>query len=194
MTPKCLAVSLLFSVRTFYFCVLSCVWLFSTLWTVAHQAPLFMGFPGKEYWSGLLFSPPGIFLTQSSSPRLLCLLHWQVDSLPLSHLGSPYYWVCFFPNGPSCASSGYGAFSCSIYLILSLWYILCSLFLEILLVTRWISWTSLLSCFSSLRFIFCGSLHCLLSRAVVFSIVIRRQSWSSEGSWGGKAFWHRDFI
>ena len=25
------------------------------------QAPLFMGFPGQEYWSGLPFPPPGIF-------------------------------------------------------------------------------------------------------------------------------------
>ena len=30
-----------------------------TLWTVVHQAPLFMGFPGQEYWSGLPFLSPG---------------------------------------------------------------------------------------------------------------------------------------
>ena len=29
--------------------------LFVTLWTVAHQAPLFMGFSRQEYWSGLPF-------------------------------------------------------------------------------------------------------------------------------------------
>ena len=40
-------------------CVLSCVWLFMALWTVAHQAPLFMGFPRQEHWSGLPFPPPG---------------------------------------------------------------------------------------------------------------------------------------
>ena len=28
------------------------VQLFATLWTVAHQAPLPMGFPKQEYWSG----------------------------------------------------------------------------------------------------------------------------------------------
>ena len=33
----------------------SCV----TPWTVVHQAPLFMGFPGQEYWSGLPFPSPG---------------------------------------------------------------------------------------------------------------------------------------
>ena len=28
-------------------------------WTVAYQAPLSMGFPRQESWSGLPFSPPG---------------------------------------------------------------------------------------------------------------------------------------
>ena len=34
------------------------VQLFSTLWTVPYQAPLFMGFPRQEYWSGLPFPSP----------------------------------------------------------------------------------------------------------------------------------------
>ena len=38
---------------------LSCVWLFVTPWTVAHQAPPFMGFSRQEYWSGLPFPSPG---------------------------------------------------------------------------------------------------------------------------------------
>ena len=32
---------------------------FVTPWTVAHQAPLFMGFSRQEYWSGLPFPSPG---------------------------------------------------------------------------------------------------------------------------------------
>ena len=32
---------------------------FVTPWTVAHQAPLSMGFSRQEYWSGLPFPPPG---------------------------------------------------------------------------------------------------------------------------------------
>ena len=40
-------------------CVLSQVQLFMTPWTVAHQAPLFMGFLKQEYWSGLSITPPG---------------------------------------------------------------------------------------------------------------------------------------
>ena len=37
---------------------LSCIWLFVTLWTVAGQVPLPMGFPRQEYWSGLPFPSP----------------------------------------------------------------------------------------------------------------------------------------
>ena len=38
---------------------LSCVQLFATPWTVAHQAPLSMGISRQEYWSGLPFPSPG---------------------------------------------------------------------------------------------------------------------------------------
>ena len=31
----------------------------ATPWTVAHQAPLSMGFPRQEHWAGLLFPSPG---------------------------------------------------------------------------------------------------------------------------------------
>ena len=43
-------------------CVLSCfshVQLLVTLWTVAHQAPLSMGFSRQEYWNGMPCPPPG---------------------------------------------------------------------------------------------------------------------------------------
>ena len=38
---------------------LSCVWLFETPWTVAHQFPLPTGFPRQEYWSVWPCPPPG---------------------------------------------------------------------------------------------------------------------------------------
>ena len=38
---------------------LSRVQLFATPWTIAPQAPLPMGFPSQEYWSGLPFPSPG---------------------------------------------------------------------------------------------------------------------------------------
>ena len=51
------------------------VWLSATLWTVGHQAPLPMGFSRQEYWTELSFLLQGVFLTQGSNQRLLCLLH-----------------------------------------------------------------------------------------------------------------------
>ena len=39
-------------------CLLSRVWLFATLWAVAHQAPLSVEFSKQENWSGLPFPPP----------------------------------------------------------------------------------------------------------------------------------------
>ena len=70
-------------------CVLSCVRLLATPWTVAHQVPLSMGFPGKNTRVGCHFLLQEIFPTQGSSPHLLRLLHWQVGSLPLMPLGKP---------------------------------------------------------------------------------------------------------
>ena len=36
----------------------SCVRLFANLWTIAHLAPLFLGFSRQELWNGLLCPPP----------------------------------------------------------------------------------------------------------------------------------------
>ena len=48
----------------------SCVWLFATLWAVAHQAPLSMGFPKQKYWSGLP-CPPADLPESGSEPESL---------------------------------------------------------------------------------------------------------------------------
>ena len=50
---------------------LSCVWLFVTPWTVAHQAPLSMGFSRQEYWSGLSCPPPGDLPNPGIKPMFL---------------------------------------------------------------------------------------------------------------------------
>ena len=55
---------------------LSHVQLFGTPWTVAHQAPLSMGFSRQEYWSGVPFPTqgdlpdPGIELASLGTPAL----------------------------------------------------------------------------------------------------------------------------
>ena len=65
-------------------CVLCCVRVFATPGAVSCQAPLSMGFPRQEYWSGYHFLLQGIFPTQGLNPSLLCLLHYrQVFAEPL---------------------------------------------------------------------------------------------------------------
>ena len=58
----------------------------ATSWTVAHQALLFIDSPGKNTEMGCHVLLQEIFPTQGSN---LCLLHWQADSLPQNHRGSP---------------------------------------------------------------------------------------------------------
>ena len=65
--------------------VLSCfnsVLLFVTLWTVACQASLSMGFSRQEYWNG-------IFLTLGKNPHLLPLIALPGRFFTPSNLGSP---------------------------------------------------------------------------------------------------------
>ena len=50
-------------------CVLNCVRIFATPLSVAHQAPLFMGFPRLEYWSGLPFPSLGDLPDQGIEPK-----------------------------------------------------------------------------------------------------------------------------
>ena len=59
-----------------------------TLWTVACQASLSVGFSRQEYWSGLPFPSPEELPDPGIKP-------WspasQADSLPFELQGSPYY-------------------------------------------------------------------------------------------------------
>ena len=66
---------------------LSHVRLFATPWTVALQAPLFMGFSRQEYWSGLQPPPPEDLSDSGIETMSLCLRHWQMDSLLLEPPG-----------------------------------------------------------------------------------------------------------
>ena len=55
-------------------CMFSHVLLFVTLWTMACQTPLSLGFSRQEYWSELPFPPPGHFPRpgiEPSSPALV---------------------------------------------------------------------------------------------------------------------------
>ena len=60
-----------------------------TLWTVARQDPLSIGFPRQEHWSGLPFPPQGDLPDPGVEPVSHVASAPQADSSPLSHWGSP---------------------------------------------------------------------------------------------------------
>ena len=57
-------------------------------WTVAHQAPLSMGFSSQEYWSGLPFPSPGDLPHPGIEPGSTPL---QEDTLPTESPGKPIF-------------------------------------------------------------------------------------------------------
>ena len=91
-------------------CVPSCsthLRFFVTLWTLALQGPLPMGFSRQEYWSGLPCSPPGDLPDPGIEPASPVSLALQVDSLPLSQLGSPLiYYFSHLPREVTEAQKG----------------------------------------------------------------------------------------
>ena len=58
-------------------------------WTLACQAPLFMGFSRQEYWNRLPFSPPGYLSNPGTEPASSVSPALRADALPLSCPGSP---------------------------------------------------------------------------------------------------------
>ena len=75
-----------------YVCVLSCfshVQLFATLWTVACQTPLTMGFSSKNTEVGCHALPQEVFPTLGANLQL-STSHWQAGSLPLAPPGKLY--------------------------------------------------------------------------------------------------------
>ena len=81
--------------------LLSHVQLFATPWTVAHQAPLSMGFPRQECWSGLPFPSLGDLPNPGVKPGSPAL---QADALTSEPPGSPLFnftsvfkWIQFCP-------------------------------------------------------------------------------------------------
>ena len=73
--------------------LLSHVQLFVILWTVAHQAPLSMGFSRQEYWSGLPCLPPGHLPNPGIKPEFPVAPPLQVEFLPTEPPGKPLSWL-----------------------------------------------------------------------------------------------------
>ena len=92
------------------------VHLYVTLWTVAHQAPLSMGFSRQEYCSGLPCPSPGDLPDPGIEPVSPIAPASQADSLLLSYQGSPqaylglpllqYFLPCFLDNSLSPHTKG----------------------------------------------------------------------------------------
>ena len=82
----------------------------------SHQAPLSMGFPRQEYWSGLPLPSPGALPNPGIKPTCLCLLHcrqilyhWAIPSALLLFANGPCLlnWAHYFQSNvfmPSCSS------------------------------------------------------------------------------------------
>ena len=69
----------------------SCVWLFATLWTIARQTPLSVGFSRQEYWSGLLCPSSGGKHMSLKSPALAGGFFTTSITWEASYI----YFVCF---------------------------------------------------------------------------------------------------
>ena len=86
---------------------LSHVRLFATLWTVAHQDPLSMGFFRQEYWSGLSFPSPGDLPNPGIEPRSPTLQADALTSEPLClYLSLAVLGLCCYASSSLVAASG----------------------------------------------------------------------------------------
>ena len=83
---------------------------------------LFATFPDKNTGVGCHTLLQGIFPTQESNLHLLCLLHWQVGSLPLTSPGKPSFCLTCLLCGPFVVYGGKGeGVSCSVVSGYGLW-------------------------------------------------------------------------
>ena len=75
------------------------------------------GSPGlsrQEYWSGLPCPPPGNLPNPGIEPNLLCLLNWQVDSLPLVPHGNILFFIYLAVLGFHCGMWNISVVACGI--------------------------------------------------------------------------------
>ena len=88
--------------------------LFATPWTVAHQAPLSMGFSRQEHWSGLLFpSPKSSMIFCPPLNTLHKLMYRSPLSMPFVHSDSAML-ASFLPQIPQVCSTLNGDFAVAV--------------------------------------------------------------------------------
>ena len=76
----------------------TCVWLFATLWTVAHQASLSMEFSRQEYWSVLPFPSLGDIPSPGMEPVSLPSPPMAGGFFATVPPGKPHKWRCYVNN------------------------------------------------------------------------------------------------
>ena len=84
-----------------------------TPWTIAHQAPLSMGFSRQENWKGCHTLLLGFFLTQGLNTSLLCFLHWQGCSFTTSATWEAPYHIISSVQSLSPIPTLYNPMDCS---------------------------------------------------------------------------------
>jgi len=94
--------------RVCVFHFFTCVLLFATLWTIAHQTSLSVVFSKQEYWSGLPHPPPGDLPDPGMNSCLPPSPALPVDSLPTESVGKLTALTYLFPSFEPvrCSMSG----------------------------------------------------------------------------------------
>ena len=81
-----------------YIHALSCVWLFTTPWTIGHQASLSMEFFRQECWSGVAIPFPGGSFWPGDQTQISHIAGrffnvWAIREAHIYYLGSTYFWI-----------------------------------------------------------------------------------------------------
>ena len=107
--------------------VLSCIWLFATPGTVAHQASLSMGTFRREYWSGLPFPSPGNLPDPGIEPWVSYIAerfftHWAMREKPTYQQHRQYWHGIQIWESDNIRSSSPGIHVCACVVSENPWY------------------------------------------------------------------------
>ena len=86
----------------------------STLWTIAYQAPLSLGFFRQQYWSGLPCPPPGNLPDPGIEPQSHVSFIGRLVLYHCHHLGSPKFLNLIQINKSILLNKSKGSIKCKI--------------------------------------------------------------------------------
>ena len=103
-------------------CSVRQVWLFATPWTAAHQAPVSVGFPRQEYWSGLPFPLLGDLPKPGSEPISLQVSCITSEFFTTEPSGKPYSFLnCLVYSITSSSLHSFGDYIPYLWRLQNLW-------------------------------------------------------------------------